>query len=257
VRRAALLVVLAAAVLTGTSGAVVPGVPSIYVTYSPNCTFTMTVDGGTTVTATSPPGPTLPPGQYQIQVLMENPAAGYSCGTPVFTLTGPGVSSSTTFPQESILDNHVLPPLRPSSTYTAEDENAPAATHVYFTTAASGSSSSLLSPATTTTTTTKGGSTQTDIVGSGVLPERGRLAATVPTAGRATLKLDGRSVTSLTPGRYDVAVVDASTAAGFWLERPGGKRVALTGVRFRGRETRAVTMTSGRWTSSAGSFVVR
>ena len=54
-----------------------------------------------------------------------------------------------------------------------------------------------------------------------------------------------------------MAVVDASTAAGFWLERPGGKRVALTGIRFRGHETRSVAMTSGRWTSSAGSFVVK
>jgi hypothetical protein len=254
--RLALLGLSAAAIAAGSARAVAPGIPSIYVTYSPNCTFTMTVDGGTTVTATSPPGPTLPPGQYQIQVLMENPAAGYSCGTPVFTLTGPGVSSTTTFPQESILDNHALPALRPSSTYTAEDENAPAATHVYFTTAASGSSSSLLSP-TTTTTTAKGGSTQTDIVGSGVLPARGRLAATVPAAGRATLKLGGRSVTSLRSGRYDVAVADASSAAGFWLERPGGKRMALTGVGFRGHETRSVAMTSGRWTSSAGAFVVR
>jgi hypothetical protein len=256
VRRVGLLALLVATVLTGTSGAVVPGIPSIYVTYSPNCTFTMTVDGGTMVTAASPPGPALPPGQYQIQVLMENPAAGYSCGTPVFTLTGPGVSSTTTFPQESILDNHVLPALRPSSTYVAEDENAPAATRVYFTTTATGSSISLLSPS-STTTTTKGGSTQTDIVGSGVLPTRGRLAAIVPASGRPALKRDGRSVTSLKAGRYDFAVVDASRTAGFWLERPGGKRVSLTGVLFRGHETRPVALTAGRWMSSAGAFLVK
>jgi hypothetical protein len=249
---------LVAAALTGGARAVAPGIPSIYVTYSPNCTFTMTVDGGTSVTATSPPGPTLPPGQYQIQVLMENPTAGYSCGTPVFTLTGPGVSSTTTFPQESILDNHVLPALRPSSTYVAEDENAPAATHVYFTTAASGSSTSLLSPtATTSTTTAKGGSTQTDIVGSGVLPYRGRLAATVPATGHATLEVAGHGVASLKAGRYDVAVLDSSGTAGFWLERPGGSRVPLTGVRFRGHETRRVALTAGRWASSAGGFLVK
>jgi len=257
VRRAGLLALLVAAVLTGSARALVPGIPSIYVTYSPNCTFTMTVDGGTSVTATSPPGPTLPPGQYQIQVLMENPTAGYSCGTPVFTLTGPGVSSTTTFPQESILDNHVLPALRPSSTYVAEDENAPVATHVYFTTAATGSSASLLSPTPSTTTTSKGGSTQTDIVGSSVLPYRGRLAATIPAAGHATLELAGHGVAPLRPGRYDIAVLDASRTAGFWLERPGGTRVSLSGVRFRGHETRGVVLTAGRWASSAGSFVVK
>ena len=116
-----------------------PGVPSIYVTYSPNCTFTMTADGGTTFTSSSPPGPTLPPGVYQIQVLMENPTSGYSCGAPDFKLTGPGVSSETRFPFESILDSHVLPALQPSSTYSADDENAPGATRVYFTTSATGS----------------------------------------------------------------------------------------------------------------------
>jgi hypothetical protein len=255
VRRVALGLAAAAAIASGSARAVVPGIPSIYVTYSPSCTFTMTVDGGATVTATSPPGPTLPPGQYQIQVLMENPAAGYSCGTPVFTLTGPGVNSTTTFPQESILDNHVLPALRPSSTYVAEDENAPVATHVYFTTAASGSSTSLLSPA-STTTTTRSGSTQTDIVGSGVLPDRGRLAAAVGPGSHAALKLGGRSVTALKAGKYEIGIVDASGTAGFWLERPGGKRLSLTGVRFRGHETRSIALTSGRWTSSAGSFVV-
>jgi hypothetical protein len=250
------LALAAAAIVAGSARAVVPGIPSIYVTYSPNCTFTMTVDGGATVAATSPPGPTLPPGQYQIQVLMENPAAGYSCGTPVFTLSGPGVSSTTTFPQESILDNHVLPALRPSSTYVAEDENAPAATHVYFTTAATGSSASLLSPA-STTTTTKSGSTQTDIVGSGVLPERGRLAAAVGPGSHATLELGGRNVTTLKAGKYAIAILDTSRTAGFWLERHGGKRMSLTGARFRGHETRSIALSAGRWTSSAGSLVVR
>jgi hypothetical protein len=256
VRRAGALGLLLAAALASSARATVPGIPSIYVTYSPSCTFTMTVDGGTAVTATSPPGPTLPPGQYQIQVLMENPAAGYSCGTPVFTLTGPGVSSTTTFPQESILDNHLLPALRPSSTYLAEDENAPAATRVYFTTAPTGSSSSLLSPA-AGSPSAKGGSAQTDIVGSNVVPYRGRLAATIEGGGHASLKLAGRGVASLRAGRYEIAIADGSSTAGFWLERPGGKRVSLTGVRFRGHETRSLTLTAGRWASSAGSFAVR
>ena len=140
---AAMLAVVAVPAATA-SDATLPGIPSIYVTYSPNCTFTMTADGGTTFTSSSPPGPTLPPGVYQIQVLMENPASGYTCGAPDFKLTGPGVSSETKFPYESILDSHALPALQPSSTYSADDENAPGATRVYFTTSATGSSSSLV-----------------------------------------------------------------------------------------------------------------
>ena len=255
-----LLGLLAAAVAVASASAIVPGIPTIYVEYSPNCTFALSVDGGTTVTATSPPGPTLPPGGYQIQVLMANPAAGYSCGTPVFTLTGPGVSSTTTFPAESLLDNHVLPSLRPSSTYVAEDENAPAATRVYFSTAASGSSSSLLSPP-TSSSGTNSGSSQGDIVGSAVLPYSGRLAATVAAGGGATLTQGGRAVTTLKPGRYDIAVSDTTRAAGFSLEHAGKKPVALTGVLYKGRETRRVAFTAGRWkylgAGHTGAFLVK
>ena len=106
---------LTAVALARSARGAVPGIPTIYVEYSPNCTFTMSVDPGAPVTATSPPGPTLPPGTYQIQVLMANPSSGYSCVTPVFTLSGPGVNSVTTFPNESLIDNHVLPAPRPSS----------------------------------------------------------------------------------------------------------------------------------------------
>jgi hypothetical protein len=256
VRRPGLLALLAAAIAAGTVGAVTPGIPTIYVTYSPNCSFTVSVDGGTTVTATSPPGPTLPPGQYQIQVLMENPTGGYSCGTPVFTLTGPGVSSVTTFPQESILDNHVLPALRPSATYTAQDENAPGATRVFFSTAASGSSTSLISPPASASSASTGSSGQTDIVGSAVLPVRGRLTATVGARGSTKLAFGGRAVSTLQTGRYAVIVTDESSAGGFQLRRSGARPVIVTTAPFRGRKTRTVALRAGHWTYPGGSFVV-
>jgi hypothetical protein len=256
---AALLAVVAVP-WAGGSRAALPGIPSIYVTYNPDCTFAMTVDGGTTITSTSPPGPTLPPGVYQIQVSMPNPASGYRCGAPRFTLAGPGVDSVTTFPYESILDDHVLPALQPSSTYAAEDETAPAATRVYFSTAATGSSTALLAPAPSTTTTSKG-MTEPDIVGSAVVPYRGRLSAAVSAAGRATLTLRTRSVRSLNAGRYDITVADRSPVAGFFVARAGGKPVALTSDAFVGKKTRRVTLTAGRWTFFAragrtSSFVV-
>ncbi len=242
-----------AAVVVGAGGAAaadqtLPGLPSIYVTYSPNCTFTMTADGGTTFTSSSPPGPTIPPGVYQIQVLMENPGSGYTCGAPDFKLTGPGVSSETKFPYESILDSHVLPALQPSSTYSADDENAPGATRVYFTTSATGSSSSLVGSAPGPGSGSGKGSTTPDYVGAGILPYRGKLAATVSAAGSAALKLKGKPVVSLVPGRYDVAVADAANKAGFFVERPGGRPVDLTGVRFVGKKTVRYALTKGTWT---------
>lgn len=142
-RRLARIALLAAAL--GALGAVpeavgsqtaFPGVPSIYVTYNDNCTFSMSADGGFTMTSSSPPGPTLPPGVFQILVLMPNPPAGYTCGTPNFSIVGPGVDSGTQFPGQATLVNQILPALQPSSTYVAEDASNPGGTRLYFSTSA-------------------------------------------------------------------------------------------------------------------------
>ena len=53
---------------------------------------------------------------------------------------------------------------------------------------------------------------------------------------------------SLVPGRYDVAVADAASKAGFFVERPGGRPVDLTGVRFVGKKTVRYALTKGTWT---------
>jgi hypothetical protein len=253
-------VVLAAASPAAGGRAAFPGVPSIYVNYNPDCSFSMYVDGGTTITATAPPGPVLPPGAYQILVYMPNLPAGYDCVTPDFTLKGPGVSTATVFPNESLLDNHLLPAFQPSSTYVAEDETNPAGTRVFFTTSASGSSSSLVGPAPGTTTTTSKGSGQSDLVGSSVLPYRGRLTAAVTRFG-ATLAAAGKPVASLKAGRYDLTIRDFSSTSGFDLQRAGGKPVPLSADRYRGTKTRRVTLSRGKWTfgagaGDAGTFVV-
>ena len=104
--------------------AAVPALPAIYVNYNPDCTFTLSVDGGVTAT----PNATIPPGVYQLLVWLPNPNQGYACGIPTFTFTGPGVSAQTTFAGQQLQATTVLPALQPSSTYVAEDANVPAAT---------------------------------------------------------------------------------------------------------------------------------
>jgi hypothetical protein len=206
----------------------------------------MTADGGFTFTASSPPGPTLPPGVYQILVLMPNPPQGYACGTPAFTLSGPGVNSVTTFPQQATLDNHVLPALQPSSTYTAFDQNAPTATRVYFTTSATGSSSSLVTAA--PTQTTGKGASQSDIVGSGITPVRGKLDAVIDTSGLAALSLDGRKVGALKAGRYELQAVDRTRRSGLMLRKSGHAAEAITTLAFKGEKTVNLNLTAGSWT---------
>ena len=205
----------------------------------------MSSDGGFTFTSSSPPGPTLPPGVYQMLVLMPNPPEGYSCSTPVFTLSGPGVNSVTTFPQQATQFDFVLPALQAASTYTAYDQNAPVATRVYFTTSATGSSSSLL---TTSPGQTAGkGATQGDIVGSD-LSLRGTLKGAVSARTAAKLTLAGRDIGTLRAGRYALEITDGSKVSGFFIRKGKDEPRALTTRAFTGRKTVDLTLTAGSWT---------
>jgi hypothetical protein len=245
--------------LAGGATAAVPGVPSLYVVYAQTCTFALTVDPGTPITAASAPGPTLPPGTYQLLTQMPNPSNGYLCSAPAFTLTGPGVAVSIPFPAQA-LDDMRLVTLQPSSTYVAEDENAPATTRRFFSTSATGSSTSLL-PQPATATTPAGSQQQPDIVGSAIPPYRGLLVARVPARGAATLTRAGRTVVALAPGRYAIEVVDATRHAGFYVERGRQRPLAVSSVRFVGKRRRTVTLGAGRWryfstAATATPFVV-
>jgi len=226
------------------SSAAVPGIPSIYVNYNSDCTFSMSVDGGISVTSSSAPGPTLPPGIYQLLVWMPNPNQGYACLKPTFTFTGPGVSTTTIFQGQELHDEHVIPALQPSSTYVAQDASSPA-TQKVFTTAASGSNSVLL-PAGTQDNGT-GTSTQPGLVGSDIVAPPARLLALVSVAGKVTLTLHGKNVGTLKAGKYELQVDDAAPRAGFFVERQGGKAVTVTSIAFVGKRTRQITLTVGRW----------
>jgi len=237
---------LAALAAAPASQAALPGIPAIYITYSQNCTFTMTVDPGTPITSAAAPGQTLPPGTYQLLTFMPNPSSGYApCPGPAFTFTGPGVSTAITFAGAELADDRVVV-LQPSSAYTAEDENAPAATKKVVSTSATGSSSSLV--ASSTATHSSGTSVQPDIVGSAILPYRGKLIATVDSTGKATLKLRGRAVATLKAGKYDIAVDDRDARAGFFVQRASRKPTTVTGVSFVGRRSHRVALGAGTWT---------
>jgi hypothetical protein len=233
------------AAVGGAAPAAVPGVPALYVDYAQSCNFTLTVDPGTAVTAASAPGPTLPPGTYQLLTEMPNPSNGYLCSSPMLTLTGPGVAISIPFPGQALEDARLLT-LQPSATYVAEDETAPAATRKVFSTSATGSSATLLP---TTAVTTPGASqSQPDIVGSALAPYRGLLVARVAAAGPVTLTRSGRKVSSLAAGRYAIDVDDTSRHAGFFVERAGHPPLTVSTRTFVGRRRRTVTLVPGRWT---------
>ena len=88
-----------------------------------------------------------------------------------------------------------------------------------------------------------------NLVGSGILPFRGRVLARVAATDAATLTDGGRQVSSLAAGRYDITVDDTTSHAGFSVRKTGAERaIAGTTARFVGEQTRQVTLSAGIWT---------
>jgi hypothetical protein len=235
------------------------------ITESPNCTVTASIDNGPSMDstgATAPTSATIPPGPYQVSIrtpLPDNIWNTAVCPYGIFSLSGPGVNYAMQFSNDLGPYSATLNlTFQPASTYTILDANHPTQP-ITFTTTATGSSASLL-PA-TPPSTASGSSTQPALVGSGIVPFRGSLQATVPSSAGATLMDGHKALASLKSGRYDIVVKDESARAGFFVEKAGRKPQALTGVRFMGKRTAHIYLTVGKWTffsksGQATAFVV-
>ena len=146
-----------------------------------------------------------------------------------------------------------------AATYTMVDAAHPASP-VVFTTTATGSSSSLLPPP--PPPVAAAGSEQPDLVGSGIVPYRGALQATVTSSDTALLSSGGKPLVSVEAGRYEIVIKDASSGGGFYLKRAGARPVALSGVSFTGTRVAHLDLSVGTWTFYATkrheeSFVVK
>ncbi len=236
--------------------------PTLYVKYTMNCTFTISNDAGQTVSS-------IAPGAYQVYVstpimfklavpggpgvdaIAPNDFTGCK-GWVQFQLTGPGVNIFTTL-DTGCDAYYLLPPANfaAGSTYTAQDLNQPAATRTTLTTLASGTPTA---PASPYSSTTGPGSVSTDVVGSGIKTTLlGTVAGTLSASGRPTLTSNGKAVSTLKAGRYRFAVVDKDPKAGLVLRGPTpGSATSLTGVKFVGRHSATVTLKAGRWLYSSG-----
>ena len=169
-----------AAVLAPTGGARPADsvLPTLYVSYTMNCTFTITGDNGARVSSISP-------GTYQVfvttpMVFADVDLTGVFDMTACksftqFQLTGPGVNLATTL-QDGDEDKELMKAtFQPSGTYVAVDNNQPTVARVAFTTTATGSAGPVASP--TSSSSSGKGTTETSIVGSGVKSRLGGGAA--------------------------------------------------------------------------------
>jgi antitoxin (DNA-binding transcriptional repressor) of toxin-antitoxin stability system len=256
VQRSSFLLVTMAAALVALAGASPTRsaaiLPTIYVNYTMDCTFSIVDDTGKAVTAVAP-------GQYQVDVrtplpfgtIPKNFSDMTACrGMAQFQLTGPGVNVSTTLTAGCESDEAYPVTLQPGATYVAQDLNQPSVARGSFSTLASGTAAKVTSPY--TNTTSGKGTASSDIVGSAVRPQ-GTLVAVLSSGGKLTLTKGGKPVVRLVPGRYTFAITDKDTRTGFGLLGPKTKTPRhLTAAGFVGRKSATVTLTTGRWTFLSG-----
>jgi hypothetical protein len=264
----ALIAMLALAVVlvpAGTAGSKdePAAMPTLYVQYAMNCTFTIVDDFGRRVSS-------IPPGTYQVEVstpvmfklvvpggpgvdhIAANDFTGCK-GWVQFQLQGPGVDLFTTL--DSGCDAFLLLPaqnFRAGSTYTFQDLNQPAVTRTALSVATSGSAETPSSPYSGWS-----GKSETikDIVGSAIkrIAFRGTLDASLSPTGKPTLKKQGKSVSTLRSGRYKFQITDRDAKGGFTIQGVGKKASkTLTTADFVGKKSVSVTLSPGRWTFYSG-----
>ncbi len=248
-------VLVTAAVLVSAGSASSPSsqatLPTLYFMYAMNCTFTIQNDAGQTVSA-------IPPGNYQVDIRTPLafgtvPLAGVTdmtaCrGAPQFQLSGPGVNIFTTMTAGCEADKTFPATFQPGQSYTAQDLNQPSVTHTVFTIQTSGS------PTAPPSIIGSGqGQASQDLVGSGIGTVKGTLAATLSANGALSLTSKGKPVSTLSPGRYTIMLLDRDPKGSFTILGPKAKSPTnLTGVKFVGRHSQTITLGSGRWTYYAG-----
>ena len=204
------------------------------------------VDGNLQVTYVdgSKVGGTIPPGTYTI-TLNSNGADDYAIDH-IFHLSGPGVDykATNTNTQATFSVTFQL-----GATYTMQDDLDPKVRQAILATNA-GVGSSPPNPTTSPTSTTKKTPTPTssDIVGSGIVPFRGKLAGTVNGTGKLALTVKGKAVSTLKAGLWTFTVVDKSATSGFEIQKLKASAIMLTGVGYKGTHVATINLKAGQWT---------
>jgi hypothetical protein len=226
--------------------------PTLYVNYAANCTFTITNDSGGAVT-------TIASGSYQL--LVQTPGDFgtfvYTGGTDMtdcqgmaqFQLSGPGLLYQTTLDDGDSDTVLTTVTLRDNSTYTATDQNQPSVAHVTFATSASAPA-----PAPLPTTYPTGTAPASKTSGKASTVFRGTLIAAVNAKGTLSLTTTaGKPVSQLKSGNYTFKVTDGSKTMGFRLTGKAGAKT-ITGGAFTGTKTVTIALAPGQWSYFPNDF---
>jgi len=216
--------------------------PTLVVNFTPTGVVTVTLPNGTPVGTTNGAPTTIPAGNYTL--VLNGP--GNCTPEPLFELEGPGVDLTSDMLGSDVTTYEAYATLQSNATYTWHtDWNQ----SVVYTFTASGTVAASTPTASGTSSSAAGSSTPTSIgiVGSEIVPFRGKLAVAVSASGKLTVTFGGRSVTSLKAGRYTLAVTDRSRTSGLALQGTAHKAMTVTGTAFVGKRTVSVDLTAGTW----------
>lgn len=244
---------------SGSSASAVVPLPTLYVRYQNNCTFSVFNDAGQPVSSFAPGKyqvdvstpimfKLLVPGGTSSEVIAPNDWTGCK-GWVQFQMSGPGVSMYTTL-DSGCDSNDVLGAwtFKPSSTYTLQDLNQPNVTTMTLTTTATGTP---IQPKTSPYDKTSGkGQTSQDIVGSDIL--RGTLKASLSATGQLLILRNGLPVGQIQAGKWKFQITDLSAKSGVTIKTSGEAAKVLTKAAFTGKHTVTVMLTSGKWTYFSG-----
>jgi hypothetical protein len=222
---------------------------NMYVTFQLTQTFKVTLPDGTPVGQPSAPGTTITPGTYEL--IFDNSTNVKNLN---FQLTGPNVSLQEDMGggEESSAGDYLT--FLPSSQYRFHDANNRNSPSFFFQTAASGGTvggTGTGLPGSNTTTATSSSSNDSPVGSKGStatpIPFRGTLTGLVSSAGKLSLTLAGKTVTTLKTGRYTIAVADHSTKSGFTIQEIRQGATTVTAVPFVGTRKATLTLKPGQW----------
>jgi hypothetical protein len=191
-------------------------------------------------------GAVLPPGVYNAVVISEVPE--FRDDYHMFHLVGPGVNLQTDLlAGDERAEPHTVT-LLPNSQYVFRDERNLGLGSIVFSTSGSGTEVATATRASPNAGSASASKTSnTDPVGSKVLPVRGALAGSVSTTGRLKLTFKGKDVSSLKAGRYRISVLDETSSAAFLLKHLRRSPLTVSSKPHVGRRTVTVSLAAGQW----------
>ncbi len=240
----ALAAVISALAVSGAGSSA--SLPSLYVNYTANCHFTMSLDSGAALTA----GTAIPYGTYQ--AVLSTPFAlstgQGACESIAFQLTGPGVNYSSSLTQGESSQEIAPVILQANATYTASDTSVSPGTTLTFSTSGVAASQGASAGSSSGTGTTTGSKSSSSVLGGQTSSAKvlGTLTGTVNVAGKLGLTYKGKSVTTLPAGSYTVTITDKSGASGFVLRSSKAAKTVTTAA-FKGKKSLVVKLAAGQW----------